>query len=213
MRKNTAIYCTGFLLAAFVIWARDGGGIKFEWFSGWEAYLQTLDARIPNKFVLTALDIVVRWGSILIPVLILAYLGIRVKHLFLRESVLVSDPEDADYPRRERDPRRDATEAQKRAVFERAKYRCEVCGHHVFVGNFPTGPRWLAALKVSMGYRPGHVGHIFPYELGGETELPNLSAQCSTCNLSAGKRLQGMYLDFVLRDLHKRKKKLWRGVL
>jgi 5-methylcytosine-specific restriction endonuclease McrA len=166
-----------------------------------------------NDLLLGLLDVLVRVSAFVLFGLLVGLIYVRIKHGFLKHFVLVTERENATYPRDWRDPKRLATDTQKVEVFERDGYRCVFCGRHVFIGNFPAGSRFIAALKVWLGYQPGHCGHVVSWDKGGETEVPNLCTACQTCNLSAGNRLFGAYLDYMLRVLRQRKLTYWKGAL
>lgn len=204
-----------FLAVGFVTLIYGRKDFKLDWFSFWKPYAAELYERSGNnEMLMRILDTLVHVLPFLVLALILGYGYVFIiKHNLLRHKVLVDNPKEADYPRAERDPRRLATPTQREQVFERDGYRCVFCGRPVYPGNSPDGPRPLAALKVLMDYQPGHVGHVVAWDLGGETDLPNLATNCEFCNLSGGKRLSGKYLDFVLRVLAERRKTLWRGAI
>lgn len=73
------------------------------------------------------------------------------------------------------------TPAQRRAIFERDKYRCVLCSKGV------TWTRWESRSVLS-DTSVGHVDHIIPRARGGQNVPDNLRLTCEYCNESRGAR-------------------------
>ena len=93
----------------------------------------------------------------------------------------------------DRDPRRDATRDQERALIERDGYRCRFCGipvvrkeirkamHRDYPEALPLGSSNLeqhAALQCMRLV----CDHVLPHSRGGRTDLDNLVIACDPCN-------------------------------